>query len=201
MIFTETSLAGAFVIDLDKRLDNRGFFARTFSRDEFRARGLEPTVVQANVSFNHKKGTVRGMHFQFPPAAETKLVRCTRGSVVDVIVDLRPESPTFLQHTAVELSNDNGRSIYVPKRFAHGYQVLEDGTEVTYLTSEDYAPQHEGGLPYDDPGLAIVWPLAATEMSPKDRAWKSWTEVEDTIRTRMTLAPVAASASESGGRG
>lgn len=200
MIFTETSLAGAFVIDLDKRLDNRGFFARTFSRDEFVTRGLEPTVVQANVSFNHRKGTVRGMHFQFPPAAETKLVRCTRGSVVDVIVDLRPESPTFLQHTPVELSADNRRSIYVPKRFAHGYQVLEDGTEVTYLTSDDYAPQYEGGLPYDDPGLGIVWPLAATEMSPKDRAWRPLPEMEHTIRTRMA-APAAALGSESGGRG
>jgi dTDP-4-dehydrorhamnose 3,5-epimerase len=200
MIFTETSLAGAFVIDMDRRQDNRGFFARTFSRDEFAARGLDPTVVQANVSFNHRKGTVRGMHFQFPPAAETKLVRCTRGSVVDVIVDLRPESPTFLQHTSAELSADNRRSIYVPKRFAHGYQVLEDGTEVTYLTSQDYAPQHEGGLPYDDARLAIAWPLSATEMSPKDRAWRPWPEMEHTIRTRMA-GPAAALGGESGSRG
>ena len=137
-------------------IDNRGLFARTFCQDEFVARGLDPLVVQANVSFNHRKGTVRGMHFQFPPAAETKLVRCTRGAVLDVIVDLRPESPTFLEHTAVELSADNRRSLYVPKRFAHGYQVLEDETEVTYLTSQDYAPQHEGGLAYDDPGLGII---------------------------------------------
>ena len=201
MIFTETSLAGAWVLDLNKRLDNRGFFARTFSRDEFAARGLDSSVVQANVSFNRTKGTVRGMHFQFPPAAETKLVRCTRGIVIDVIVDLRPESPTFLEHTSVELSGDNGRSLYVPKRFAHGYQVLEDGTEVTYLTSEDYAPQHEGGLSYDDAVLSIAWPLAVTEMSPKDRAWRPWTEVEHTIRSRMALAPSAAVGSESGGRG
>ena len=200
MIFTETSLAGAFVIDLDMRQDNRGFFARTFSRDEFTARGLEPTVVQANVSFNHRKGTVRGMHFQFPPAAETKLVRCTRGSIVDVIVDLRPESPTFLQHTSVDLSADNRRSLYVPQRFAHGYQVLEDGAEVTYITSEDYAPQHEGGLSYDDPALAIAWPLEATEMSPKDRVWRPWTEAEHTIRTRMAVAPAVAPGPEGGGR-
>lgn len=201
MIFTETSLAGAFVIDLNKRLDNRGFFARTFSRDEFAARGLDTTVVQANVSFNRTKGTVRGMHFQFPPAAETKLVRCTRGTIIDVIVDLRPESPTFLQHTSVELSGDNGRSLYVPKRFAHGFQVLEDGTEVTYLTGNDYAPQHEGGLAYDDPALGITWPLAATEMSPKDREWRPWAEVEQTIRTRMALAPALAQGHESGSRG
>lgn len=200
MIFTETSLAGAFVIDLVMRTDNRGFFARTFSRDEFVARGLDPVVTQANVSFNHRKGTVRGMHFQFPPAAETKLVRCTRGVVVDVIVDLRPESPTFLEHTVVELSADNRRSLYVPKRFAHGYQVLEDGTEVIYLTSEDYAPQYEGGLAYDDPGLGITWPLAVTEMSSKDRAWQALAEAETSIRARMALA-VAAPGQESGGRG
>lgn len=192
MIFTETLLAGAFVIDLDMRLDNRGFFARTFSLDEFAARGLDPVVVQANVSFNHRKGTVRGMHFQFPPAAETKLVRCTRGAVLDVIVDLRPESPTFLEHTSVELSADNRRSLYVPKRFAHGYQVLEDATEVTYLTSQDYAPQHEGGLAYNDPDLGIAWPFAATEMSPKDRAWHALAEAVTSIRARMALAPVPA---------
>ncbi len=201
MIFTETSLAGAFVIDLHKRLDNRGFFARTFSRDEFAARSLDSTVVQANVSFNHTKGTVRGMHFQFPPAAETKLVRCTRGAIIDVIVDLRPESPTFLKHTSVELSGDNGRSLYVPKRFAHGYQVLEDGAEVTYLTSQDYSPQHEGGLSYDDAVLSIAWPLPVTEMSPKDRAWRPWTEVEDTIRSRMAPAPAVALENQAGGRG
>jgi len=191
MTFTETSLAGAFVIDLDLRLDNRGFFARTFSQDEFAARGLDPIVAQANVSFNHRKGTVRGMHFQFPPAAETKLVRCTRGLILEVIVDLRPESPTFLEHASVELSADNRRSLYVPKRFAHGYQVLEDGTEVSYLISHDYTPQYEGGLAYDDPGLGIMWPLAATEMSPRDRAWPAWAEAGTSIRARMALAPAA----------
>jgi len=201
MIFTETSLAGAFVVDPDIRIDNRGLFARTFCQDEFVARGLDPLVVQANVSFNHRKGTVRGMHFQFPPAAETKLVRCTRGAVLDVIVDLRPESPTFLAHTAVELSADNRRSIYVPKRFAHGYQVLEDETEVTYLTSQDYAPQHEGGLAYNDAGLGIMWPLAATEMSPKDRAWQPLAEAGASIRARMAVAPLAAPAQRNGGHG
>jgi len=201
MIFTETSLAGAFVIDLDMRLDNRGFFARTFSQEVFAARGLDPLVVQANVSFNHRKGTVRGMHFQFPPAAETKLVRCTRGAVLDVIVDLRPESPTFLEHASVELSADNRRSLYVPKRFAHGFQVLEDGTEVTYMTSQDYAPQHEGGLAYDDPGLGISWPLDATEMSPKDRAWQALADAVTSIRARMALAPAAVPGQENGGQG
>src|SRR6187431_3235918 len=145
MIFTETKLKGAYTIDLERREDSRGFFARAFCQNEFAAHGLKTLIAQANVAFNHVKGTLRGMHFQFPPAAETKLVRCTRGAILDIIVDLRPESPTFLEHTTVELSADNRRSLYVPKRFAHGYQVLEDETEVTYLTSQDYAPQYEGG--------------------------------------------------------
>ena len=126
MIFTETKLAGAFILDLERREDNRGFFARTFCQHEFEEHGLKPVIAQANLAFNKHKGTLRGMHFQFPPAAETKLVRCTRGAILDIIVDLRPESPTFLEHVEVELSADNGRALYVPERFAHGYQVLED---------------------------------------------------------------------------
>ena len=124
VIFTETELRGAFVVDLDRREDSRGFFARTFCQHEFEEHGLKPVIAQANIAFNRRKGTVRGMHFQFPPAAETKLVRCTRGAILDIIVDLRPESPTYLEHVAVELTADNQRALYVPERFAHGYQVL-----------------------------------------------------------------------------
>ena len=146
MIFTETKLAGAFVIDLERREDDRGFFARTFCQHEFEEHGLKPVIAQANVAFNKRRGTLRGMHFQYPPAAETKLVRCTRGAILDIIVDLRPESPTYLEHVAVELTADNGRALYVPERFAHGYQVLEDATETSYQVGEFYTPG-DGGRP------------------------------------------------------
>ena len=185
MVFTETPLAGAFILDVEERRDSRGLFARTYCRKDFEDHGLDGSLVQGNLSFNHRKGTLRGLHFQYPPAAETKLVRCTRGAILDVIVDLRPESPTFLQHTSVELTADNRRSFFVPARFAHGYQVLADATEVTYLTGAYYAPEHEGGLPYDDPRLAIAWPLAASDMSDRDRRWAPLDAVESTIRARM----------------
>jgi dTDP-4-dehydrorhamnose 3,5-epimerase len=195
MVFTETPLGGAFVLDVEERHDSRGLFARTYCRKEFEDHGLEPDVVQGNLSFNHRKGTLRGMHFQYPPAAETKLVRCTRGAILDVIVDLRPESPTFLQHTSVELTADNRRSLFVPKRFAHGYQVLEDATEVAYLTGEYYAPQHDGGLPYDDPRLAIAWRLPVADMSDRDRQWPRLDQTEATIRARMAAGAPAGSGS------
>jgi dTDP-4-dehydrorhamnose 3,5-epimerase len=185
MIFTETELAGAFVIDLERREDDRGYFARMFSQDEFRDHGLDPVIAQGNVAFNRQRGTLRGMHFQFPPSAETKYVRCVRGAIVDVIVDLRPESPTYLRHVAVELTAENGRGIYIPKRFAHGYQTLMDDTETTYLVDEFYAPDREGGLRYDDPRLGLEWPLPVAEMSPKDVAWRLLDEQEDEVRARM----------------
>lgn len=185
MFFSETPLAGAFVLDVEERRDSRGLFARTYCRKEFEEHGLDGGLIQGNLSFNFRKGTLRGLHFQYPPAAETKLVRCTRGAILDVIVDLRPESPTFLRSTSVELTADNRRSFYVPARFAHGYQVLEDSTEVAYLTGAYYAPEHEGGLPYDDPRLAIAWPLPATDMSDRDRHWASLDVLEATIRERM----------------
>ncbi len=141
MIFTETKLAGAFVIDLERREDDRGFFARAFCQHEFADHGLKPVIAQANIAYNRVAGTLRGMHFQFPPAAETKLVRCTRGAILDIIVDLRPESPTYLEHVAVELTADNHRALYVPERFAHGYQVLVDATETSYQVGEFYAPE------------------------------------------------------------
>ena len=188
MIFTETKLKGAFILDVERREDNRGFFARVFCQNEFAAHGLKPVIAQANVAFNKKKGTLRGMHFQFPPAPETKLVRCTRGAILDIIVDLRPESPTYLQHVAVELRADDHRALYVPERFAHGYQALEDGTETSYQVGEFYAPQTEGGLRCTDPRLGLTWPLPVTEISPKDDAWKLLDEVEPELKRRMTLA-------------
>jgi len=187
VIFEETKLGGAFVIDLERREDNRGFFARAFCQHEFQDHGLEPVIAQANIAFNRRKGCVRGMHFQFPPAAETKLVRCTRGAILDIIVDLRPESPTYLEHVSVELSGDNHRALYVPERFAHGYQVLEDDTETSYQVGEFYTPQAEGGLRYDDPALGLTWPLPVTEISDKDRVWPLLSEVEDEIRAKMAI--------------
>jgi dTDP-4-dehydrorhamnose 3,5-epimerase len=187
VIFTETKLSGAFVIDLDLREDNRGFFARAFCQHEFEDHGLEPVIAQANIAFNRHKGTLRGMHFQFPPAPETKLVRCTRGAIHDIIVDLRPESSTYLEHVAVELTADNHRALYVPGRFAHGYQVLEDVTETSYQVGEFYTPDTEGGLPYDDPQLGLTWPLPVTEISEKDRTWATLAEIEADLRRRMTM--------------
>jgi dTDP-4-dehydrorhamnose 3,5-epimerase len=187
VIFTETKLEGAFIIDLDRREDNRGFFARAFCQHEFEDHGLKPIISQANIAFNRRKGSVRGMHFQFPPAAETKLVRCTRGAILDVIVDLRPDSPTYLDHVSVELSADNHRALYVPERFAHGYQVLEDDTETSYQVGEFYTPEAEGGLRYDDPRLGLTWPLPVTEMSDKDQAWALLAEIEPEVARRMAV--------------
>src|SRR5215470_11252906 len=188
MIFKETMLKGAFIVDLDRREDDRGFFARAFCQNEFRDHGLKPVIAQANIAFNRSKGTLRGMHFQFPPHAETKLVRATRGAILDIIVDLRPESPTYLQHVAVELTEDNHRALYVPERFAHGYQVLADETETSYQVGEFYAPGVEGGLRYDDPRLAIDWPLAVSEISEKDALWGLLDDVEGEVRRRMSIA-------------
>jgi dTDP-4-dehydrorhamnose 3,5-epimerase len=187
MIFTETRLKGAFVIDIERREDNRGFFARAFCQHEFADHGLKPVIAQSNLAFNKRKGTLRGMHFQYPPAPETKLVRATRGAILDIIVDLRPESPTFLQHVGVELTADNHRALYVPERFAHGYQVLEDATETSYQVGEFYAPGSESGLRYDDPRLDLSWPLPVTEISDKDAAWKPLAQIETEVRLRMSV--------------
>jgi dTDP-4-dehydrorhamnose 3,5-epimerase len=187
MIFTETKLKGAFTIDIERREDNRGYFARAFCQREFAEHGLKPVIAQGNVAFNRLKGTLRGMHFQFPPVAETKLVRATRGGILDIIVDLRPESPTYLQHVAVELTADNSRALYVPERFAHGYQALEDSTETSYQVGEFYAPGVEGGLMYDDPRLALKWPLPVTTMSDKDQAWQPLSQIEGELKARMAV--------------
>ena len=192
MIFTETKLKGAFVIDIERRVDERGFFARTFCQHEFRDHGLKPIIAQTNVASNNKKGTLRGMHFQYPPMAETKLVRCTRGAILDIIVDLRPESPTYLQHVAVELTEENMRALYVPERFAHGYQTLRDGTDTSYQVGEFYAPNTEGGLRYDDPKLGLTWPLPVSVISPKDQAFPPLHEVEGELKRKMGLSLVPA---------
>jgi len=187
MIFTETTLKGAFILDVERRVDNRGFFTRVFCQREFAEHGLKPLIAQANIAFNVKRGTLRGMHFQFPPAAESKLVRCTRGAIVDIIVDLRPESPTYLGHVAVELTTDNHRALYVPERFAHGYQVLEDVTETSYQVGEFYAPGMEGGLNYRDPRLGLTWPLPVSEISPKDRDWEMLAQIEPQLKQKMSV--------------
>ena len=171
MIFTETKLSGAFIIDLEQRGDNRGFFARTFCAREFEEHGLKTTVAQANMSYNHRKATLRGMHYQLPPAAETKLIRCVRGGIYDVIIDLRPESPTYMQHIGVELTQDNHRALYVPEMFAHGFITLADDVEVMYQVGEFYSPGYERGIRYDDPVFGIEWPLEVAVISDKDAAW------------------------------
>ena len=171
MKITPTPLAGTAIVDLDMITDERGFFARAFCRDEFVAAGLEPAVAQCNVSFNRHAGTLRGLHFQTADAPEAKLVRCTRGGVLDVIVDLRPESATLGQHIAVELTAENRRALYIPPLFAHAYQTLEDDTEMLYQVSQPYTPNTERGLRYDDPVLEISWPAVPTMISDKDLHW------------------------------
>jgi dTDP-4-dehydrorhamnose 3,5-epimerase len=192
MIFTETRLKGAFIIDLERREDERGFFARTFCQKEFSACGLKPIIAQTNIASNLRKGTLRGLHFQYPPQAETKLVRCARGAILDIIIDLRPESRTFLDHIAVELDQDNMTALYVPERFAHGYQALHDGTDTSYQVGEFYAPSAEGGLPYDDPQLKLHWPLPVSVISPKDQGFRPLREIEGELRQRMSLSLAAA---------
>ena len=172
MIFSETRLPGAFIIDLERIEDHRGFFARAFCQDEFEAFGLETSFVQANLSYNWRQGTIRGLHYQESPFAEDKLFRCTRGSILDVIVDLRPDSPTYREWISVELSADNRRTLYVPKGFATGYQALEDDTEALYMVSHSYVPEAERGIRWDDPTFSIAWPQSDhVEISEKDGSW------------------------------
>lgn len=158
MKFIPTALAGAYVIDVEPMEDERGFFARSWCADELRAHGLDPNLAQCSVSFNRKKGTLRGMHYQGAPHEETKVVRCTAGSIYDVIVDVRPESPTFKKWISVELSAENRRMIYVPTGFAHGFQSLVENTEVFYMVSEFYHPESSRSVRWDDPQFAIEWP-------------------------------------------
>lgn len=172
MIFEETRLSGAVLVDLERREDSRGFFARTWCANEFADRGLATEVVQANVSFNPRQGTLRGMHFQLAPHAETKLVRCTRGAIHDVVIDLRPDSETYKEWLGVELTADNRRALFVPEGFAHGYQTLAPDSEVFYQVSEYYTPGAEGGVRWDDPAFSIEWPDPENAfLSDKDRSW------------------------------
>jgi dTDP-4-dehydrorhamnose 3,5-epimerase len=174
MNFTETELAGAFLVDLERREDDRGFFARAWCAHEFADQGLSTLLVQCNISFNRLQGTLRGMHYQSPPHAEVKLVRCTRGAIYDVIIDLRPGSPTHKRWLGVELTAENGRMLYVPEGFAHGYQTLVDDTETFYQVSEFYTPSAEGGVRWDDPSFAIEWPLTVSAISDKDASWPDY---------------------------
>lgn len=158
MHFAETKLPGAFVIELRRISDERGWFARSFSREEFAAHGLNPQVVDANASFNDRAGTLRGLHHQQAPHAEAKLIRCTRGAIYDVLVDLRPDSPAFCDWFALELSAASPQMVYAPEGVAHGFQTLEDATEVSYLMSSGYVPEHASGVRWDDPAFGIEWP-------------------------------------------
>jgi dTDP-4-dehydrorhamnose 3,5-epimerase len=169
--FTAAPIAGAFVVDIERMDDGRGFFARTFCRDEFAARGLRSSFVQCNLSSNPRKGTLRGMHLQAKPHEEAKLVCCTRGAVYDVIVDLRRESPTFRQWAAFELSAQNRRMLYVPEGLAHGFQALEDYTDLFYLMSESYQEDLARGVRWNDPAFAIRWPLSAPILSQRDATY------------------------------
>jgi dTDP-4-dehydrorhamnose 3,5-epimerase len=169
--FTETSIAGAWLVALEPRSDERGSFARSFCTAEFAQHGLETTYVQQNVSRSAKTGTLRGMHFQLGDHAEVKLIRCAVGAIFDVLVDIRPQSPTYGAWFGAELSGDNNVQMYAPAGVAHGFITLTNDVEVTYLVSRAYAPGHEGGLRYNDPAIGIVWPTAVTVIAPKDEAW------------------------------
>ena len=171
MIFRPTAIDGAWIVEPERREDPRGFFARTWCRREFGEHGLETNLEQCNTSWNETRGTLRGLHFQAPPHAEAKLVRCTRGSLVDVVLDLRPQSPTYLKHDSVTLSWQNRLALYIPKGCAHGFQALEDGTEVYYQMSAAYSESASRGLRWDDPAFDIAWPITPPILSPRDAAW------------------------------
>ncbi|WP_458756107.1 dTDP-4-dehydrorhamnose 3,5-epimerase [Afipia sp. TerB] len=171
MHFAETAVAGAMVIDPAPHNDNRGRFMRAWCAREFAEHGIEFLPVQSNLGFSTARGTVRGMHFQSAAASEAKLVRCTRGAIFDVVLDLRPDSPSYGEWYGVELSDENGRMLYLPEGCAHGYQVLEANTEMFYMTSAFYTPHAVRGVRFDDPAFGIEWPLAVTEMSEQDRSW------------------------------
>ncbi|MBF0304264.1 MAG: dTDP-4-dehydrorhamnose 3,5-epimerase [Alphaproteobacteria bacterium] len=176
MIFLETPLEGARLIDIEKRGDDRGFFARVFCANEFAAQGLETRFVQGNTSLSTTRHTLRGMHFQRPPHEEVKVVRCTRGAIWDAIIDLRPASPTFGRGFGAELTAATGRMMYVPRGFAHGFLSLTEDAEVLYLVSDAYTPGAEGGIRWNDPRFALDWPAAPASISPKDESWPDFDE-------------------------
>lgn len=174
MLFTETYLKGAYIIDLDLHEDERGFFARSWCQKEFEENGLNPKLVQCNISFNKQRGTLRGIHYQAAPYQEAKLVRCTSGAMYDVIVDLRPDSTTFKRWLATELTASNHRALYIPKDFAHGFQTLTDNTEVFYQMSEFFYPEAARGIRWDDPTFNIQWPAEILVVSEKDKSYLDW---------------------------
>ncbi|QKT02479.1 dTDP-4-dehydrorhamnose 3,5-epimerase [Ectothiorhodospiraceae bacterium 2226] len=175
MIFEPTTLKDAWLIKPEKLSDKRGFFARTWCQREMEEKGLVARLVQANISYNATRGTLRGMHYQIAPYEETKLVRCTRGAIYDVIIDLREDSPTFRQWFGVDLTAENSHMLYVPEGFAHGYQTLQDDTEVAYQVSEFFTPNSERGIHYQDPAFAVEWPLEVSVISEKDAGWVPYT--------------------------
>jgi len=172
MIFTETPLKGAYIIEPEKKGDNRGFFARTFCQKEFEAYGLNPCIAQCNISLNIKKGTIRGMHYQMPPYEEEKVVWCARGAIYDVIVDLRPTSHTYKKWFGIEVSEDNYKMLYIAKGFAHGFQTLKDNSLIYYQMSEFYNPDYASGIRWDDPEIGIEWPLSEIIISEKDKGYE-----------------------------
>jgi dTDP-4-dehydrorhamnose 3,5-epimerase len=174
MIFTETELKGSFVVDIEPREDERGFFARSWCMNEFEKHGLNPRLSQCNISFNKKRGTLRGMHYQIEPFAEAKLVRCTMGAIYDVIIDLRLDSGTFKQWLSAELTAENRRALYIPEGLAHGFQTLMDDTEVFYQMSEFYHPECARGVRWDDPNFGVTWPIKTKIISEKDRSFPLW---------------------------
>lgn len=178
MIFTPTRLAGVWLIELEPRRDERGFFARTWCRRELEEHGLDPALAQESLSYNRRRGTLRGLHFQRPPHAETKIVSCPRGAIFDVVVDLRPDSPTFRAWQGFELDDENRRALYVPKGFAHGFQTLADDTEIAYRISEFYAPDAAAGCRYDDPAFGIEWKLPVAIIAERDLSWPPFTRRE-----------------------
>ena len=176
MIFVPTSLPGAFLVDIDRRDDDRGFFARTWCRHEFAEMGLNADLAQCNVSYTKRRGTLRGMHWQASPHTEAKLVRCTGGAIWDSIIDLRPDSPTYMKHFGVELTAQSGRAIYIPEGMAHGFVTLQDDCEVSYQMSEFHEPAAARGIRWNDPAFAIAWPVADPILHPRDAAYPDYQE-------------------------
>ncbi len=177
MVFKDTELKDAYIIELERLSDERGFFSRTYCEHEFREHGIEHHIVQANVSYNKVKGTLRGMHYQMQSYGEAKLIRCTKGAIYDVIIDIRPDSKSYKNWISVELNEQNHRMLYVPEGFAHGFITLEDSTEVSYQMSEFYKPGVGKGIRWNDPAFAINWPVAVSEISEKDKNWTDFKQV------------------------
>lgn len=191
MKFLPTALAGAFVVEPERNSDERGFFARTWCRREFAQNGIDVEILQSSVSHNRLAGTLRGMHFSWPPSNEGKLVRCERGAVYDVIIDLRPDSATFMKHIAVELTEENRCALYIPPGFAHGFQTLADDTEVLYMMTDFYRPELADGVRFDDPAFGIRWPRPVTVIVERDRNFPDFDREAHARRFRTPVEALA----------